>query len=90
MNLKVNLNKEVAVAIRKQLNKMKPLIDDQNTESSNSNGIHSSQLDQIIQAIKVKANQKDLLEMMKEKTNKNDTEQQMKALEVLHKQLIHT
>ena len=69
---------------------MKPLTDGPNGETSDPNVLGSSQLDQIIKAIKTKANQSEMLEMMKEKTNKNDSEQQMKALEVLHKQLIHT
>ena len=89
-NLKLNLNKEVAGVIRNQLNKMKTISDGQNGEMSGSNLVGSSQLDLIIKAVQNKADSADMLEMMKGKTYKKDTEQQMKALEVVHKQLIHT
>jgi hypothetical protein len=84
-NLKLNLNKEVAGVIRNQLNKMKTISDGQNGEMSDSNVLGSSQLDLIIKAVKNKVDSADMLEMMKGKTNKKDTEQQMKALEVVHK-----
>ncbi len=71
--------------IRKQLNKMKTFSDSQNGETPHSNVLESSQIDVLIKAVKNKANQADMLEMMKDKTNKKDTEQQMKSLEVLHK-----
>lgn len=46
-------------------------------------------MQEIVQTLQKKADKEDILQLFRQKTNKSDSDMQIKAIAILHKQLVH-